>query len=916
MEDSTIKVRAYLTLEVLFASRRFDTDSSRLAANRTLKYLLDNSEIIQNMTYEQGEEQERVRVDAKDEMKVVASIQALTQVILNVATTSQANADHTFNFIAAAISTLSEYFFNSTVKIQSAATTALKLIISHGVSKVAITPDQYTQGSGFSKVCMNIKYLLSSRFTDQVADNNGALACSLEVVKSFAERAQLDADALGELLLLVVQVKSNKKSYMTWTSCIGAFMGRMGAAKFFAILPLRLIEFDLNSLSYAHDSRSFLIPLIAHNLKEGANLDFFVHYFLPMILQIDKLREMEQQSNGSLIKVKKYETLLTQLWQLLPLFCQSNSPQMSDCFAELLKYLEPILNKNLLNLRPTALKTFSNLIGHCRHTSVVDNEIKKTRKGLQNIALDYIQGLLTLYIAESSEQDDLQMKDEEKPAALQGNLHQETTILKTLSDFASIAKTGKLSNLFLQSFAELVQLKDSFGAGPLSAQDTDKLHKRLDVLIAILEEVKLNKQNQIIMMQGIKSFIADSKTKKKAYKLLARLVEKYELENGISELVSIHQEITPLVEGTATKPRLILIKAYVQHIKTFLDENKECPLEQVGSLLKHYIIELINAITNSNLKIRSLAQDIFSEICTLMRCKFNAVNQLFTIILVGLAGNKPQTQSNTIRSLIFTIKKNVHFHGQAADPADNLIEVSDAGFQDFLAKTCKIVGIFLKDRTLTNELARSILQFLKIASSLMDVDRVKSQDGLAKQVVDSLFSQKSNPHVKKHKLVVRKILSRLIKRCGVAFMTKLVPEHHRKIITYIEKQKRKQLNKKEKEKLLALMGDENADALKEEGEESDLSSDEDQNEIGGDPEDVDSEDDGSDLEQAPRQRGVDALQANAADIPLGSDIPVVSKLAKKTEKERMQELDGQQQVEMKKQKRQSLVNKVMEDDDD
>ena len=136
MEDSTIKVRAYLTLEVLFASRRFDTDGSRLAANRTLKYLLDNSEIIHNMTYEQGEEQERVRVDAKDEMKVVASIQALTQVILNVATASQANADHTFNFIAASISTLSEYFFNSTVKIQNAATTALRLIISHGVSKV------------------------------------------------------------------------------------------------------------------------------------------------------------------------------------------------------------------------------------------------------------------------------------------------------------------------------------------------------------------------------------------------------------------------------------------------------------------------------------------------------------------------------------------------------------------------------------------------------------------------------------------------------------------------------------------------------------------------------------------------------------------------------------------------------------
>jgi hypothetical protein len=51
----------------------------------------------------------------------------------------------------------------------------------------------------------------------------------------------------------------------------------------------------------------------------------------------------------------------------------------------------------------------------------------------------------------------------------------------------------------------------------------------------------------------------------------------------------------------------------------------------------------MNAITNTNLKIRSIAEKIFEEICTLMRVKFNAVNQLFTIILVGLAGNNFST---------------------------------------------------------------------------------------------------------------------------------------------------------------------------------------------------------------------------------------------------------------------------------
>ena len=56
--------------------------------------------------------------------------------------------------------------------------------------------------------------------------------------------------------------------------------------------------------------------------------------------------------------------------------------------------------------------------------------------------------------------------------------------------------------------------------------------KNLDVIIAILGQVKLNKQNQLVLMKGIRVFITDFKTKKKAYKLLAKIVEKYEIEDG------------------------------------------------------------------------------------------------------------------------------------------------------------------------------------------------------------------------------------------------------------------------------------------------------------------------------------------------------------------------------------------------
>lgn len=117
---------------------------------------------------------------------------------------------------------------------------------------------------------------------------------------------------------------------------------------------------------------------------------------------------------------------------------------------------------------------------------------------------------------------------------------------------------------------------------------------------------------------------------------------------------------------------------------------------------------------------------MFTDICTLMREKFNAVNQLFSIILVGLAGNKTHTQSSTIRALIFTIKKNVQFKNmQEDDTRSNLITVDNAGFQDFLKKASKIVAIFLKDRNAPHELVRSVMQFIKIALNLLSEATLK-----------------------------------------------------------------------------------------------------------------------------------------------------------------------------------------------
>lgn len=101
------------------------------------------------------------------------------------------------------------------------------------------------------------------------------------------------------------------------------------------------------------------------------------------------------------IKGKKYEALIVQIWELLPNFCHSNSPQLSAAFASIVSYLEPMINKNLWGLRQLALRSYSELISHCRQTTDVTQEIKSTRAALQRISQDYVTGLSTLYLNET-----------------------------------------------------------------------------------------------------------------------------------------------------------------------------------------------------------------------------------------------------------------------------------------------------------------------------------------------------------------------------------------------------------------------------------------------------------------------------------------------------------------------------------
>lgn len=122
IEDSDIKTHAYLTLEILYASRRFTNMQDHIES--VLRQLLDNQEVLSQM---RGLVQE-------DEARIISYLQATTQVMLNLAT-SDINANDVLKYVSACFSVYCEYLVNTSRRIKNATFQALRMIIQQCLNK-------------------------------------------------------------------------------------------------------------------------------------------------------------------------------------------------------------------------------------------------------------------------------------------------------------------------------------------------------------------------------------------------------------------------------------------------------------------------------------------------------------------------------------------------------------------------------------------------------------------------------------------------------------------------------------------------------------------------------------------------------------------------------------------------------------
>lgn len=88
---------------------------------------------------------------------------------------------------------------------------------------------------------------------------------------------------------------------------------------------------------------------------------------------------------------------------------------------------------------------------------------------------------------------------------------------------------------------------------------------------------------------------------------------------GLDELVEIKNEITPIMKGQATKQRLQLIEAFIHAAKNAdTDSEGGETLNKLIEFFRPMVIELIQSISSTNIKIRKSSEEGFEMIASMM----------------------------------------------------------------------------------------------------------------------------------------------------------------------------------------------------------------------------------------------------------------------------------------------------------
>ncbi|KAG0609787.1 hypothetical protein M758_7G013900 [Ceratodon purpureus] len=658
-------------------------------------------------------------------------------------------------------------------------------MIQQGVTQVRLHgEEQKRKGSltPIERICVSVESSLGYQYSTSWDMSLHVVAALFDKLgESSAILMASTVITLGDLQNLPDDDMACRKQLHT---TLGSAVAAMGPDKFLAILPL---EMDGANLT---ESRVWLLPILKQHMV-GARLQFYQESLVPLATRLRE-RARSCAAAGKPVAAKNAESCVQSIWALLPSFCNYPS-DTAQSFSLIAKTLGDVLTKEQ-DLRGLVCSSLKTLVAQNRKArgdkmddKVAGKLIEEENSEELNVAEQRARSLYTPEVAAANlktisgySRNFLPLLFNlfvASPAERRGDLQ------LTIAAIASISDKQTVKSFFVAIMKKLLQatVEASTPAEPGAMQvDAPKPEESPTARRCVFMDLALSLVNGLddealgMLFSTARPALQDNDAavQKKAYKVLASICQaninfvagKVEelLETLLTSLSSVH--------SSARRHRLRCLHFLILHLMKGGYERKD---EAIATLIS----EIVLATKESNKKTRNEAYDLLIEIGHGMKDEDTGgsqerLMQFFTMIVGCLAGSTPHMVSAAVVALARLL-------------------------YEFSSELCHTVPDLLPSALLllkskNREIIKSVLGLVKVVIARLPAAEL---DQHLRSLVEGLilWSDDSKNHFKAK---VRAIIERLVRRCGMDSVAKVMPQEHMKLLTNIRKTKEHNEKKK------------------------------------------------------------------------------------------------------------------------
>lgn len=552
---------------------------------------------------------------------------------------------------------------------------------------------------------------------------------------------------------------------------IAACISTMGPEVVLSTLPL-----NLNSGT--QPGRAWLLPILRDNVR-FTNLGFYKSEILPLVQFFEE--KINNSSNKESMNVKIFQTIIDQIWSLLPHFCDLPKDLTQAFDDEFAANLSDIMYSKVELRVPIChalrLLVESNLAyseGALADDLLVQQEfsIGQSKKALEYLSTKASNILSVFFNIFSSTLPEAR-----------------GFILESINSYLQIIPKSDLETTFNKVCGLLKNAMESDAAKKSNPKDTTpKLSfTMMDLVVAMAKYVPQSSHNALFsIFSTTVSPDNEALMQKRSYRVLARLAE---TEEGKQSILNFINEIEKVLIETSTSTHNSARASRLTSINLLLDILPQSELFFIPAILQ----EIILTTKDTNERTRELSYSILIKMGKIMSNGGTIVNsrvpgfapdtpdsqatltEYFTMVSAGLAAQTPHMISATITALSCLV-----FEFKSELSTDVLLEISST------------VELFLTHNA--REIAKSAIGFVKVEVLCLPEDIVRAN---LNKLLEKLMKW-SHEHKGHFKSKVKHILERLIRKFGIEEVENAIPEEDRKLVANIKKT-RNRAKRKEQE---------------------------------------------------------------------------------------------------------------------